>query len=89
MPIKFAVKIVRLNVYVIIASPMTLAFTHNCLKHDKNVICSLIVIFRTIFKLWHTNVACMVAYIVPTHTHLDDLDLTQGHSGLAEENIQL
>ena len=54
MPIKFAVEIVRLKVYMIVASPMNLTFTqgHNRvrLKLDKfeYLTCSLIVLYRTL-----------------------------------------
>ena len=57
MPIKFAVKIVRLKVYVTTVSPMTLHFTqgHKCVS---NVTSFYLAIFLTIFMLlliqtWH------------------------------------
>ena len=44
MPFKLAVKIVRLKVYMIIASPMTLAFIqgHKCVKLDFFLTCNVL-----------------------------------------------
>ena len=43
MPIKFAVKIVQLKVYLAIASPMTLTFihSHKCVSNDCFLTCSI------------------------------------------------
>ena len=56
-PIEFAVKIVRLKVYMCIASPMTLTFTgHNCVS-SLTTFYLVIIIYQTIFKLLHSNLA--------------------------------
>ena len=58
MPIKFAVKIVRLKVYNNLLSLMTLLFTqgHNCISNWTICLtCSIIAISRTVFKLWQST----------------------------------
>ena len=65
MPITFAVKIVQLKVYVIFSQSNDLALHSRSqlhLKFDKCLTCtsststsSIITIFWTLFKLWHSN----------------------------------
>ena len=58
MPIKFALKIVRLKVYIIGSQSDDLALHPRSqvrLKLDKR--CTIIVISRRAFTLWHSNVA--------------------------------
>ena len=56
MPTKFAVKIVRLKVYMTIGSPMTFSFiqSHKCVS---NLHTFQFAISRTIFKLLHSVLA--------------------------------
>ena len=53
MPMKFDIKIVRLKIFIIVASSVNLTFAqgHSCLKLYQFLTCSLLVIYRTIFKL--------------------------------------
>ena len=99
MPVMFAVKIVWLKVYTFndvyqsFLNPMTLLFTqgYNCIsKLHKFLICTIVVIFRTIFKLWHLNLAltmtvalCMLWILI-----LVTLTMMKGHSGSADDKIQ-
>ena len=53
MPIQFAVKIAQLNLYMTIASPMTLTFIQVRLKLDYFLTCNTL----TRFKLLHSNLA--------------------------------
>ena len=58
IPIKFAVKIVRLKVYVIFSQSDDLALHSRSpvhLKHDKCLTCGIIAISQTVFKLLHSN----------------------------------
>ena len=54
---KFSVKIVRQKVYMTIANPMTLTFIqgHKCVS---NLTTFKLAISRTIFKLFHSKLAC-------------------------------
>ena len=74
MTVKFAVKIVRLRVYMTIASPMTLTIIqgHKCtsnltfiLKYFRQYLCYYI-------QTWHDGRLTGDLY---AHVHLDDLDL--------------
>ena len=56
MAIKFAVKIVRLKVYITIVSPMALTFVQGH-KWVSNLPIFELAIYRTIFKLLHSNLA--------------------------------
>ena len=60
MLIKFAVKIVRLRVYIFFSQSDDLNLhwsSQLLLKLDKLFTCNIIVILRTIFKPWHSNLA--------------------------------
>ena len=60
MPIMFVVKIVQLKVYIIFSLFYDLDLHSRSqlhLKLDKILTCAIIVICRTIFKLWHSNLA--------------------------------
>ena len=55
---KLAVKTVRLKVYMTVASPITLIFTqpYNCFSNLTLLLsCSIIAIYQTVFKQWHSN----------------------------------
>ena len=61
MPTTFAAKIVRLKVYIITFCQSDDLALHSrsklLLKLDNFLTCTIIVISRTVFKLWHLNLA--------------------------------
>ena len=79
MPIMFAVKIVQLKAYTIFSQPMTLLFTqgHKCVKLDKCLTCTIIVISQIVCKLYMAfkhgmTVDLCIAY---AQACVNDLDL--------------
>ena len=74
-PIRFAVKIVRLKVYIIFSQsddPALHSRSQLRLKRDKCVTCTITAISRTIFNLWHDGKRI---HGISTPARFDDLDL--------------
>ena len=84
IPSTFAVKIVRLKMYMTIASLVTLTFIqgHTCVSNETTFLTSNI--YRIIFKPLHINLARRHTYT----WQLCSCSLVQGHSGSAKANIQ-
>ena len=90
MPIKFAVKFVRLKVYTIcsIRWPWPYPRSELSIKLDTFLTCTIIVIYRTIFKLCqtcHDGRLCMACFMLVSMT----VTLMQGSLGLAEEKLSV
>ena len=54
---RFAVKIVRLKVYIFFLSHDLALHSRSQLPLKLDKCCTIIAIFRTVFKLWHSNLA--------------------------------
>ena len=89
MPIKFAVKIVRLRVCMTIASPMTITFIqgHKCLKLDCFLTCNISDILSYYIQTWHDGrLVDALSYLLMLV--LVTLTLMQVHSGSAKAKSQ-
>ena len=90
MPVKFAVKIVRLNVYMTFASPTTLTFiqSHKCVSNWTGLLFNLQYIGQYLsyyIQTWNDG-----RRMHNVHARFDELTLTlmQGHSGSAKAKNQ-
>ena len=75
MPIKFAVKIVRLKVYMTMASPMTLTIIqgHKCVSNLTTFkLARSRIIFKLLHRPWHD---CRLMHGIHAQPRFDDLQL--------------